>query len=256
MEYIGYIYKTTHIDSGRVYVGQYTGSRKSYLGSGKVLKLAIHKYGKESFINEIITHCKSREELNAMEEFWISELKALIPNGFNIAKGAYGGFMGEKYSIEASKQQKYRWSIMAQEQKDKLINNLSKNWGKNKGIPKTQEIKDKISKKLTGLAQSRETIEKRNKSMMLMRIRIGKEVGNKISAANKNKKKPIGFGLQVSKALSKPIIQMNLDGSFIKRWLSSSNILAEFKIKNRSALNRACRGESKTYIGFIWKYDV
>ena len=41
------IYKTTNLVNGKVYVGQEKWNNPNYLGSGKILRLAIKKYGIE-----------------------------------------------------------------------------------------------------------------------------------------------------------------------------------------------------------------
>lgn len=53
----GYIYKTTNTINGKIYIGQKKSSEflgVQYLGSGKILKSAINKYGVEAFIVEVI----------------------------------------------------------------------------------------------------------------------------------------------------------------------------------------------------------
>ena len=49
-----FIYKTTNLINGKIYIGKYKGNRKNYLGSGVILKKAIKKYGIENFTREII----------------------------------------------------------------------------------------------------------------------------------------------------------------------------------------------------------
>ena len=46
------IYKTTNLVNGKIYIGFYSGDRKSYLGSGVLIKKSIKKYGKDSFKRE------------------------------------------------------------------------------------------------------------------------------------------------------------------------------------------------------------
>lgn len=53
--------------------------------------------------------------------------------------------------------------------------------------------------------------------------------------------------------LSKPIGQYTLDGRLIKIWPSLSEAARQLGLRTGS-LTRACRGERKTYKGFIWKY--
>ena len=89
----GYVYKTTSLLNGRIYIGQKIGKFTSkYLGSGSILKLAIKKYGRENFICELIQHAKNKEELNRLEIFYISEArKFLLPEElFNINDGGEG----------------------------------------------------------------------------------------------------------------------------------------------------------------------
>lgn len=51
----GYIYKTTNLINGKIYVGQHKGKfDRGYVGSGKILKLALTKYGKQNFLTELI----------------------------------------------------------------------------------------------------------------------------------------------------------------------------------------------------------
>ena len=53
----GYIYKTTNIVNGKIYIGQKKSKiflSNKYLGSGKRLHEAIQKYGKDNFKVELI----------------------------------------------------------------------------------------------------------------------------------------------------------------------------------------------------------
>ena len=83
------IYKTTNLVNGKIYVGQDSKNNPKYLGSGKILKRAIIKYGKDNFKKEILEICNTKDELDNAEKYWIKELKA-IENGYNIAEGGNG----------------------------------------------------------------------------------------------------------------------------------------------------------------------
>ena len=41
-KHFGYIYKTTCLINGKIYIGQHTGNRADYIGSGCLLKKAIN----------------------------------------------------------------------------------------------------------------------------------------------------------------------------------------------------------------------
>ena len=53
------IYLTTNLINNKKYLGRDSQNRKTYLGSGKLLKLAILKYGVENFKKEIIKAIKN-----------------------------------------------------------------------------------------------------------------------------------------------------------------------------------------------------
>lgn len=93
----GYVYLTTDLTNGKIYVGQHKSEvfDENYFGSGKVVKRKIQKYGKENFTCKILEECDSEESLNEREIFWIKELDALDKEvGYNIATGGAFGDSG------------------------------------------------------------------------------------------------------------------------------------------------------------------
>ena len=84
------VYKTTNLLNGKFYVGKQASNSEYYLGSGKALKSAIEKYGRNNFKKEILEVCSSLEELSNREIYWIKELNA-VERGYNIAEGGTGG---------------------------------------------------------------------------------------------------------------------------------------------------------------------
>lgn len=94
---IGYIYKTTNNVNGKIYVGMHRVDDgvmdEKYLGSGKRLKYAIEKYGRDNFSCEILEWCDSDELLSEREVFWISKLNSMDENvGYNMNEGGLGGW--------------------------------------------------------------------------------------------------------------------------------------------------------------------
>lgn len=85
------IYKTTNLKNGKIYIGKDMYNDPSYLGSGKLLRYAIKKYGKESFVKEILEECTS-SNINDREIFWINYYQSKERGiGYNIASGGRGG---------------------------------------------------------------------------------------------------------------------------------------------------------------------
>lgn len=90
----GYIYKTTNLVNGKIYIGQKKGPEfyPDYKGSGKALWNAIRKYGWDKFKVEFLIPCFSQEELDAEEIFlidWFGSRDRSI--GYNISEGGTWG---------------------------------------------------------------------------------------------------------------------------------------------------------------------
>jgi len=87
-----YIYKITNNINGRWYIGKHNGTDPTYMGSGKLLKQAYKKYGKENFKKEILETCDTEEQLNFCEARWIALTGAITdPNSYNLVDGGTGG---------------------------------------------------------------------------------------------------------------------------------------------------------------------
>lgn len=90
----GYIYKTTNLINEQIYIGQKKSSiflENKYLGSGKYLKCALNKYGKENFKVELLEWCSDKVILNEREIYWINYYKSNNYKMYNISKGGDGG---------------------------------------------------------------------------------------------------------------------------------------------------------------------
>ena len=88
----GYIYRTTNKANGIIYIGQKKGLfNPKYLGSGILIKRAIKKWGKKSFIVEPIAVAMDKESLDNVEIFLISKYRKLHgkENLYNISEGGY-----------------------------------------------------------------------------------------------------------------------------------------------------------------------
>lgn len=90
MEY-GYIYKTTNLINGKIYIGQHKATKfnAKYKGSGVILKDAFKKYGKENFIVEMIDDSASdADELNKLEIYYIQKYNTRdLEIGYNLHCG-------------------------------------------------------------------------------------------------------------------------------------------------------------------------
>lgn len=87
----GYIYKTTNLLNGRTYVGQHAAQQfePDYLGSGKLLRAAVSKYGVENFKVEVLEWCATKTLLDEAEKRHIALNKG--GTSYNLAEGGTGG---------------------------------------------------------------------------------------------------------------------------------------------------------------------
>jgi hypothetical protein len=88
----GYIYKTTNVLNGHVYIGQKRGSfKESYLGSGVRIRAAISKYGKAAFRVNLLVRASDQYEMDWLETHCISEYRECLgwAGVYNIAVGGF-----------------------------------------------------------------------------------------------------------------------------------------------------------------------
>ena len=89
-----YIYKTTNLVNGKIYIGQSTyesAGSVDYMGSGTTLEKAFKKYGKHNFKKEILIDNVDPLNLNQIEIQLIAEYNARDKSiGYNIERGGGG----------------------------------------------------------------------------------------------------------------------------------------------------------------------
>lgn len=88
MHYI--IYKITNIINGKYYIGKHQTKypNDGYMGSGKLIKFAIKKYGIENFTKEILFVFDNEQDMNDKEK----ELVVVSEETYNLCEGGKGGF--------------------------------------------------------------------------------------------------------------------------------------------------------------------
>lgn len=84
------IYKITNKLDGKFYIGKHKTKdlADGYMGSGKLIKRAIEKHGKENFEKTIIHIFETEAEMNEAEK----RLVVLGEGSYNLCPGGQGGF--------------------------------------------------------------------------------------------------------------------------------------------------------------------
>ena len=280
------IYKTTNLVNNKIYIGQDKNNNPNYLGSGKKLKRAIKKYGKNNFLKEVIEICDNEEILNDREVFWILNYESTNRQiGYNISNGGKEGdrkigqdiakngiynHWVEKYGKEEADNRKKSQIEKITDYNIKNGTSLTKKgrynlwiekYGKEEADRRHLQWRLKISqyqqyKLNNGWKHTDDAKEKISKA--------GK--GRKLSEETKNKMKkpkPKGFSEKVSKSkkgvllgpskIRKPVDQFDLKWNYIKTWESISKVEQELKIYN---INAVCKNKQDTAGGYRWKYNI
>ncbi len=109
LEPFGVVYLVRHKASDRGYVGQTVEPlscrwqrHQKRSSACLLLRRAIQKYGAAAFEVSVLCEAGSKTELDAKEIEWISRLKTLAPNGFNVAPGGQGGRMSAALQQKAN----------------------------------------------------------------------------------------------------------------------------------------------------------
>jgi hypothetical protein len=165
MKPIGFVYLTTNIVNGKIYVGQFTFKEDKrlnaiYLGSGTVIEQAIKKYGRKNFKRKILKLCYSINQLNGYETYYTLKYNPnLDPNiGYNQIIGPVrrsGNKNPMSYPNVRNKSIKSNRKTTSNEEYKKKQSEIMKEYFKTheanfKGCKHSEETKDKIRQKSIG----------------------------------------------------------------------------------------------------------
>ena len=211
------IYLTTHIPSGKKYIGKDVNSNPNYFGSGKLLKEIIKSEGKTNLVKKTLEVCNNKKHLAERERFWLeyydvennSEFLNLTNKPFGnsglsqttrnkISKSHQGKVIPDSVRKKMSKSRKGH-SMYTEEWREKISK-------ANKGKPKPKDFKEKVSKWTKGNTHRR--LE---------------------------------------------ILQYDLDNNFIKKW-DSIKQAADFLGKQGAAIVETCKRKRNQAYNYIWRY--
>jgi len=237
------IYLTTNLINQRKYIGLDSKNNPKYLGSGKALKLAIKKYGKENFEKRTLCYCGSFEELLEKEKYYIKKYNAVkSPEFYNIAEG--GGIIYTVPICQYSKNGRLlnTWDSISQCELETGYNNskitsvAKGNYGRRTAYGYIwRYYGDSFDKYPTEpqwnvTEAQRKSLSKRQKGEgNIMKNRTGKLHPNHSS-----------------------VLQFDLKGKLIKEWDSITEAHKKLQINNISACCREIRQKAG---GFVWKYS-
>lgn len=122
MKKYNYIYLTTNLVNGKIYVGKHSTNKMNdrYIGSGTVFKKALAKYGKSNFKCEVIAYADTQERLDFLERFYIRKFHCQDPNkGYNLAGGG-GGLSNPTHTTRLKLSMSHKGNRQTEESKRKI----------------------------------------------------------------------------------------------------------------------------------------
>lgn len=252
-----YVYLTTNTINNMKYIGKHYGELDdAYLGSGKLLKKDILKYGKEFFTKSILCVSKNDLENSEKEKYFIALYNAVSnPLFYNIHEGGSGGNTTAGYSPE---------------EKEALRRKLSEvNRGKNNGMYgkrhteqtkaflsywaeferdnspyRTNEFKQKMSILTSGSNNGMYGKKHSEESKQKMSINSkGKTAGEKNGMYRKSGNKALN---------GKRIEMYDVDWNLIQTFNAKTAVLQFLGMKGHTQLDKAIKNQT-LYKGYYWK---
>jgi hypothetical protein len=91
---MNYLYKITNLINNKIYIGVHRTDNinDGYMGSGKVIRSAIEKYGIENFRKDILEFFDTYENALAKEKEVVTDEFLLREDVYNLRRGGSGGF--------------------------------------------------------------------------------------------------------------------------------------------------------------------
>ena len=152
------VYKITNNLNGKYYIGMHQTKKldDGYMGSGKLIKLAIAKHGVENFSKEILHVFDNEEDMRAKE----AELVVISEDSYNLCDGGKGGFgylnrSGKALRIGAVWSEESRNRMSKAKLGTTLSDEARRKISENNGM-KDPEVAKKLAEALTGKTKSEE----------------------------------------------------------------------------------------------------
>jgi hypothetical protein len=258
---IGYIYKTTNLKTGKIYIGQHLAEKfepEKYIGSGCLFKKIVERDGKENFVCELLKECYSLEELNESEKQFITIYNSQDRSiGYNIADGGEEPWNRGKIMTEESRQK-------TSEAKRRIAPSIScYDFETGKLLQVFNSCYDAAEFLQPNITTPLKTVATRIHAVCT----VGK--GHAYGYIWRHETKYLGVSqlnkqeltLEHLPAKAKKVGQYDKNGTLLQIWESAasySKTITEDYNKQRNIAKtvcNACRGvKVKSYKGYIWKF--
>jgi group I intron endonuclease len=258
------IYKITNLISKKIYIGEskeknpYTRWNQHVKTIAKnqgcpALRDAVKKYGIDNFKFEIILFCFDEDRFK-YEIDYIKRFNSLVPNGYNICKGGYGGGFINKKHTDATKEKLRESSKKMYLDNPDLKRQISE---RNKVLMNTPEMKEKLKNSMLNSEKWKKALDDKRvgtcvrteESKQKIRNGVNKyySENEKFDATNIIKHREV-----MARASGVKVGQYSLDGVLINIFPSIREA-ARIINSHKNSIQVCLSGKSKYGKGFIWK---
>lgn len=243
----GYIYKTTNLINGKIYIGQKKATKflgEKYLGSGRVFKQAISKYGRENFKVELLEEIDCLEKMDEREIYWIAYFNATNGEiGYNRSEGGNvnrtmvgenNPFYGKHHSEETRK-------MMSEHNSRYML-----------GKHHSEETKQKIREKNLGKYVSDETRRKisEHNARARLGVEVSEEIKKKISEAKKGKPGKAKGKVHITNGVQDKMVYLNeVNNYLLDGWWLGRKKFSKEACEN---ISKGHKGKSTYNKGYKW----
>jgi hypothetical protein len=256
----GIIYKITNLVNSKVYIGQTArefNKRYFYLGNSKLERVyntnksikeknngyynshlleSMDKYGLTNFkLDEVFDIAFSKEELDIKEICWISYYDS-YKNGYNNVLGGDGNYGAIRISGESNPCSKkvLQFSLDGQ---------FIRKWGCINDVTRELNISASDISNVCTKNKSKNGYCRKSAGGYLWKFEEDYNTNRIISYDNK-----------VGEYNKQPVIQLSLQGKFIKEYNSISEAVNSVKGTTSAKISSVCKGKRKSHKNFIWIY--
>ncbi len=213
-------------------------------------------------IIEVIEECVDLEQSNIRERYYIEKF-------YNDGCRLTNSYITDvtEFSLETRKKMsdaklgKSLIEIHGEEKAKELSDNFVKRVEEYRKLPKNNDTKLKISNTLKEYFSDKDNhwayglkmSDEHNEKLRQAKLNNPKNVGNRIPKTEEQKER-LRNAIKGSKVKRCEIIQYDLDMNLIKEWKSFREIQRSDETLRRAQISSCCKGDKKSYAGFIWKY--
>lgn len=247
------IYKITNLIDNKIYIGAHATYKVNdkYMGSSLSLKRDIKKYGRKSFVKEILFVYDTKEEMMSKEREIVSKEFCMREDTYNLVLG--GGDTFSNLGMATVRDKEGNCTVVYIDDPRYLSGELQH-------IRKGLKISEEQKKSISNANKDKPISEKKKKKIsdtLKKKYAAGEKLGSMgtkrtVEFKNKTRDRRIEEVINGTDKRCKRIGQYDMDDNLIRYWNSIGQAAASGFSK--SGIIVACKGKRKSCNDYKWKY--